>query len=199
MKCILCTIVLMISCATGVLAQEFPQPAPIDHWEVGLFVDGFRLRRVSPRVNFIGVGGRAGYYFSRRFALEAEVSYDWERTFNTVYTNGFTNLNVNTPVHLLHGLGGPRFDITTGRLRLFAEFKAGFVQFGPFTQNPGPGFTNTIGEVTLNETRPAVFPGGGVEATFGRFGLRFDIGDDLYFRNGRHTNIKATFGPTFRF
>jgi len=38
-----------------------------------------------------------------------------------------------------------------------------------------------------------------VEATFGRFGLRLDIGDDLYFRNGKHSNIKATFGPTFRF
>jgi hypothetical protein len=180
-------------------AQDTYQQPAIDHWTVGLFADGFRLSRVSPHVNFIGVGGRAGYYFGRRFALEAEVSYDFERHFNTVYTNGFTNMNINTPVRLFHGLGGPRFDLTTGRLRLFGEFKAGFIQFGPFTENPGPGFTNTIGEVTANETRPAIYPAAGVEATFGRFGLRLDIGDDLYFRNGTHSNIKATFGPTFRF
>ena len=70
-------------------AQDTYQQPAIDHWTVGLFADGFRLSRVSPHVNFIGVGGRAGYYFGRRFALEAEVSYDFERHFNTclLYTS----------------------------------------------------------------------------------------------------------------
>ncbi len=199
MKRAIALLVVIVSFASVLVAQELPQETTFDRWEAGVFVDGFRLSRVNPRVNFIGVGGRAGYYFGRRFALEAEISYDFEKHFNTVYSNGFTSVNVNTPVHVLHGLGGPRFDVTTGRLRLFAVFKAGFVQFGPFTDNPGPGLTNAIGEVTLNETRPAVYPGGGVEATFGRFGLRLDVGDDLYFRNGKHSNIKASFGPTFRF
>jgi hypothetical protein len=199
MKRIAGCIVLLLSLATCLFAQEPYQQAPVDRWEVGVFADGFRLSRVKPRVNFVGVGVRAGHYFGRRFALEAEVSYDFERSFNTVYTNGFTNINVNTPVHLLHGLGGPRFDVTTGRVRLFGEVKAGFIQFGPFTPNPASGFTNTIGEVTAGETRFAVYPGGGAEVMFGRLGLRLDIGDDLYFRNGSHTNIKATFGPTFRF
>lgn len=190
---------LIIGLASFLVAQEPLQQNAPEKWEVGVFADGFRLSRVTPRVNFIGVGARGSRYFGRRFALEAEVSYDFERRFNTVYTNGFTNINVNTPVHLLHGLGGPRFDLTTGRLRLFGEVKAGFVQFGPFTPNPGPGFTNTIGEVTANETRFAIYPGGGVEARFGRFGLRLDIGDDLYFSNGKRGNIKASIGPTFRF
>ena len=199
MKHMLRLILAMISFTACIFAQDsFQQPA-FDRWNVGLFADGFRLSRVSPHVNFVGVGGRAGYFFGRRFALEAEVSYDFERSFNTVYTNGFTNLNVNTPVHLWHGLGGPRFDVLTGRLRVFGEFKAGFVQFGPFTKNPASGFTNTIGEVTAAETPLAIYPAGGVEATFGRFGLRLDIGDDIYFHNGKHGNIKATFGPTFRF
>jgi hypothetical protein len=199
MKHILRTVLAIISFTACLFAQDsFQQPA-YERWEIGVFADAFRLSRVKPRVNFSGVGARAGYYFGRRFALEAELSYDFERRFNTVYTNGFTNLNVNTPVHVLHGLGGPRFDLTTGRVRLFGVFKAGFVQFGPFTENPGPGFTNTIGEVTANETRFAMYPAAGVEAVFGRFGLRLDVGDDLYFSKGKHSNIKASFGPTFRF
>jgi len=192
-------LVLSIGFATCLFAQEPYQQAPMERWEVGVFADGFRLSRVSPHVNFVGVGARAGRYFGRRFALEAEVSYDFERSFNTVFTNGFTNINVNTPVHLLHGLGGPRFDITTGRLRLFGQLKAGFIQFGPFTPNPASGFTNSIGEVTAGETHFAVFPGGGAELMFGRLGLRLDVGDDLYFSNGTHFNLKATFGPTFHF
>jgi hypothetical protein len=43
------------------------------------------------------------------------------------------------------------------------------------------------------------YPGGGVEAFFGPIGLRFDIGDEVYFNNGGHNNLRLSFGPTIRF
>jgi hypothetical protein len=42
-------------------------------------------------------------------------------------------------------------------------------------------------------------PGGGVETTLGPVGLRLDVGDEMYFSNGTHHNLKVMFGPYIRF
>jgi hypothetical protein len=34
---------------------------------------------------------------------------------------------------------------------------------------------------------------------WGAIGLRADVGDEIYFNNGTHNNLRVTFGPTFRF
>ena len=43
------------------------------------------------------------------------------------------------------------------------------------------------------------YPGGGAEAFWGPFGLRVDVGDEMFFNNGAHNNLRVSFGPTFRF
>jgi hypothetical protein len=45
----------------------------------------------------------------------------------------------------------------------------------------------------------AIYPAGGVEAILGPVGLRFELGDEIYFNNGGHNNLRITFGPTLRF
>jgi hypothetical protein len=45
----------------------------------------------------------------------------------------------------------------------------------------------------------AIYPGGGLEAVLGPVGLRFELGDEIYFNNGGHNNLRITFGPTLRF
>jgi len=45
----------------------------------------------------------------------------------------------------------------------------------------------------------AIYPAGGVEASLGPVGLRFELGDDIYFNNGAHNNLRITFGPILRF
>jgi hypothetical protein len=44
-----------------------------------------------------------------------------------------------------------------------------------------------------------MYPGAGVEASLGPVGLRFEMGDDIYFNNGAHNNLRITFGPILRF
>jgi hypothetical protein len=44
-----------------------------------------------------------------------------------------------------------------------------------------------------------MYPGAGVEASLGRVGLRFELGDEIYFNNGPHNNVRITFGPILRF
>jgi hypothetical protein len=45
----------------------------------------------------------------------------------------------------------------------------------------------------------AIYPAGGVEASLGPVGLRFELRDDIYFNNGAHNNLRITFGPILRF
>jgi hypothetical protein len=45
----------------------------------------------------------------------------------------------------------------------------------------------------------ALYPAGGLEASLGPVGLRFELGDDIYFNSGAHNNLRITFGPILRF
>jgi hypothetical protein len=45
----------------------------------------------------------------------------------------------------------------------------------------------------------AIYPGAGVEASLGPVGLRFELGDEIYFNSGAHNNLRITFGPILRF
>jgi hypothetical protein len=45
----------------------------------------------------------------------------------------------------------------------------------------------------------AIYPGAGVEAALGPLGLRFELGDEIYFNLGAHNNLRITFGPFLRF
>jgi hypothetical protein len=86
------------------------------------------------------------------------------------------------------------------KMRLFATVKAGFIGFTASTANIPQGFTNPQDPATTGGTNFLLYPGAGLEYSFGRWGLRFDAGDDLYFDHGhRYNNIRGAFGPTFRF
>jgi hypothetical protein len=45
----------------------------------------------------------------------------------------------------------------------------------------------------------ALYPGGGAEASLGPVGLRFELGDEIYFNNGAHNSLRITFGQTLKF
>jgi len=38
-----------------------------------------------------------------------------------------------------------------------------------------------------------------LQAHLGPIGLRLDVGDEMYFNNGAHHNLRVAFGPVFRF
>lgn len=169
-----------------------------DHGEIGAFVDYFRLHQTGS--NFVGLGGRAAINVSPYVQVEAEMSYD----FNRVFTEGFadtTGTITTQPSNLrvLHGLFGPKIQ-TKGPVRVFVTVKGGFTNFR-FDTRPASfsTFTSSVDNLRTDNVSGALYPGGGVEAFLGPFGLRADVGDEIIFSNRAHHNWKVTFGPQIRF
>lgn len=169
-----------------------------DHVEVGAFAEYFRLGDTSPQENFVGVGGRAAVSVHPNIELEAEMAYDFRRNYTQTFTNGVADESVTSHVRILHGLFGPKFQTGSGPFRVFATGKVGFENFSVTNDSATAGFTNSVG-LTNGTTRFAIYPGGGFEAFTGPIGIRAEVGDDIYFFNGAHNNLRISLGPQFRF
>jgi hypothetical protein len=178
----------------GALAQDN------EHVQVGVFADYFHLSQTDN--NMVGLGGRASFVVYKRIKLEGEMAYD----FSQAFTEGFTdNSNGNvifqrTDLRVLHGLFGPRINLGSHRIQPFVTAKGGFINFrlddAPATLGT---FTSSVSGLRRNDLIGSFYPGGGLEGHVGPIGLRFDIGDEMYFTNGTHHNLRMTFGPVIRF
>lgn len=169
-----------------------------DHVEVGAFADYFRLSDPSPTRNFVGVGGRAAFAIRPSLQLEAEMAYDFSRTYTNTFSDGVNTELVTTQFRTLHGFFGPKLQTGSGPFRLFVTGKLGFENFSINNQNATAGFVNTVG-LTNGATFFALYPGAGLEVFAGPIGVRAEIGDDVYFSGGAHNNMRITFGPQLRF
>jgi hypothetical protein len=169
-----------------------------DHVEVGAFADYFRFSDSTPVRNFVGIGGRAAFNIRPSVQIEAEMSYDFKRNFTNTFSNGVNTELVNTSFRTLHGFFGPKFQTGSGPFRVFVTGKVGFDNFSINNQNAPTGFVNTVG-LTTGTTAFAIYPAGGFETFAGPIGIRAEVGDDIYFLNGGHNNLRVTFGPQFRF
>jgi len=192
MRSAILSVLLLCLCAPALLAQS-------EHVEVGAFVDYLNLSRTSPHINYVGLGGRVGFNVHRNVQIEAEMSYDFDRNFTSVFSDGVDTQFVRSRTRVLDGLFGPKFQTSSGPFRAFATFKAGFVNFSTSNENVPDGFVGGLGGVTDGDTRAAIYPGVGVEGFWGPFGLRADVGDQIYFDKGARNNLKVTFGPVLRF
>jgi hypothetical protein len=179
-------------CTPALMAQG-------DHIEIGAFADYFNLSRTSPHINYVGLGARAGFNVRPTVQIEAEMSYDFERNFTSVFSDGINTQFVRSHVRPINGFFGPKFMTSGGPFRAFGTFKVGFVSFSTSNDNVPQGFVGGLGSVTEGNTRPAIYPGLGVEGFWGPFGLRLDGGDEIYFDNGARNNLKVSFGPVVRF
>jgi hypothetical protein len=181
---------LLMAAPASVLAQTEK------HIEFGPFADYYRFDRDNATaINFVGLGGRAGYYVSPWVSLEAEMSYDFARNTTVTTSNGVTSTFTTTNVRPLHGLFGPKFDFGTRHTNLFATGKLGFVNFSNRDVSVGGAISN----VANGATHFALYPGVGVESFWGPFGMRAEVGDEIYFLGGAQHNMRITFGPHFRF
>ncbi|HKU26706.1 MAG TPA: hypothetical protein VJQ54_14620 [Candidatus Sulfotelmatobacter sp.] len=171
----------------------------MDHVELGAFVNYYRMTDPGPTKNFLGVGGRAAFGIRPSVQLEAEMAYDFKRNYTSTFNNGtVSSTTVTTGLRTLHGFFGPKFQTGSGALRAFLTGKVGFDNFSVNNQNAPTGFVNTVG-LTNGATYFAVYPAGGIEAFAGPIGIRLEVGDDIYFHNGGHNNLRASIGPQFRF
>jgi len=177
------------------VAQESGQ---MDHVELGAFVNYYRLTDPGPTRNFICLGGRAAFGIRPSIQLEAEMAYDFKRNYTSTFDDGVNSTTVTSRLRTLHGFFGPKFQTGSGPFRVFVTGKVGFDNFNVSNQNAPAGFTNAVG-LANGATYFALYPGGGIEAFAGPIGVRLEIGDDIFFNNGAHNNLRATIGPQFRF
>lgn len=179
----------LLMLAPAVFAQE-------EHGEFGVFANYTRFHNLNNQ-NFWGVGGRLGFNLNKYAQVEGEMAYDFQRNF-TNGTPGITGTFTNTKFRILHGLFGPKIQTGAGPFKLFGTVKAGFDNFGISNNGVITGFVNQVGTVPTGDTHFALYPGGGVEAFAKWFGVRAEIGDEMYWQNGANHNLRFTFGPQFR-
>jgi hypothetical protein len=184
---------------TGGLVPAASAQEGADHVHIGVFADYFRLQQNES--NMAGVGARLGFNTNRYLRLEAEAAYD----FNGVYTENFRpatgSLRVSrSDFRVMHGLFGPTITTGHGPIRPFFTVKGGGInfRFDPRPATPGT-FFSSVDALRAQDINGVLYPGGGLEGHLGPVGLRFDIGDMIYFNNGAHHNLRMSFGPFIRF
>jgi hypothetical protein len=180
-----------------------------NHVEIGIFGDYFRLGETkgpslagTGATSFGGVGARLSVNVSRRWQIEPEMNYDFAASFTEGFTGpaGTTAGFSTSTLRILHGMIGPKLQTGGGAFRAFLTVKGGGDDFmfstAPVTFST---FTSSVSGLRTNSVVGVVYPGGGIEAYLGPIGLRIDAGDEIYFQNGAHNNLRITVGPSIRF
>lgn len=169
-----------------------------DHIDLGIFVDGLHNPDTSDW--YAGLGGQAGFRVHSNVQFEAELNYDFERVFTEHCTGTCLPLATNrTGVRDITGLFG--FSVhKSGDFRPYFTLKGGFVHYSVSAAPATWGtFTSEISGIRSQNTNGAFYPGVGIEAFKGPFGIRLEVGDVIWFNNGAHSNIRFTGGPQIRF
>jgi len=185
--------VILLSCGGTLFGQQ--------RIEAGVFLDYLAISQTNTS-NF-GIGGRFGYRIHRNVMFEGELAYDYGINFDEGYRN-IINGNIaaieNTSIGVTHGLFGPMIQPAKGGFRPFVTLKGGFMDF---RLSPGllpySNLASTVLGIRTSTLNAALYPAAGVEASLGPVGLRFEVGDEIYFNNGAHNNLRITFGPIVRF
>jgi hypothetical protein len=169
--------------------------------EVGIFLDSLDISQTS--TNNLGMGARVGFRVHQNVMLEGELAYDYGLNFDEAYRNVITGditAIKRTSIGVTHGLFGPTLIRGEGHLHPFATMKAGFIDFRLSTSLlPYVDIVSPILNLRTSNLNAALYPGAGIEATLGPIGLRLEAGDEIYFNEGAHNNLRITFGPVIRF
>jgi hypothetical protein len=192
-KFVLLTCIIFALLCSPLAAQQ--------RFEVGVFLDYLGISQTN--TNNFGLGGRFGYRVHHDVMLEGELAYDYGVNFDEVYrdvTNGNLTAIENTSVGVTHGLFGPKLQPGGGGFRPFVTLKGGFVDFR-LTPSliPYSDVVSAVSGIRTSNLNFALYPAGGLEANIGPVGLRLEFGDEVYFNNGAHNNLRITFGPQIRF
>ncbi len=174
----------------------------MNHGEFGVYGDYLRFSPGGSTTNFAGVNALVGVNFNPNVSLEAMMSYDFAQDFTSTSSNGVSTTLVTSSVRPITGLFGPKIGIGGGGpFRAFATGKVGFIDFSVNNSGnvSGSTFSNSLPGIGGAGTHLALYPGGGIEAFAGWFGIRAEAGDLIYLNNGTYNDLRITFGPTFRF
>jgi len=168
--------------------------------EAGVFIDYLNISETS--TNNFGLGGRFGYRVHRDVMLEAELAYDYGINFDEAYLN-IANGNITaierTSVGVTQGLFGP----SSSPQAWIPSLRNSQRRFREFPPKPQPAPLQRCGQRHLrpSQLQPECrnLSSSGSRGEPGPVGLRFELGDEIYFNNGTHNNPRVTFGPILKF
>jgi hypothetical protein len=173
--------------------------ASAQHLEVGGFASygNFDVPRFPDTA--VGVGGRLDINITPWLALEGEGSYDFKHPGFEIVSNGATVDVTTLRLGIVHGNGGLKFQLKGGSYFFF--LKGGVLDFLPDVRT-----TSVVGTILNNQPRTGTstinasfYPGAGIGFHAGPLGIRVDAGDEIYWTDTAHHNLRITFGPTVRF
>jgi len=187
------TLIVLFLATTPLFAQK--------RIELGVFIDYLNISQTG--TNNFGLGGRFGYRIHDGVMMEGELAYDYGINFDEAYrniTNGNLTAIEHTSIGVTHGLFGPKLQPSGGGFRPFITLKGGFVDFrlSP-SLLPYSSVASTILRLRTSNLNAAIYPAAGIEGALGPVGLRLEAGDEIYFNQGAHHNLRITFGPILRF
>jgi hypothetical protein len=170
-----------------------------DHYQVGVFADYFRLSQTH--TNLAGLGARFGTTVFRGIQLEGEMGYDFDQAFTESFTNGTGTVTLQrSNLRALHGEFGPKLSLGHLPFHPFVTLKGGFMNFNLSNAPATVGtFLSSVDNLRRQNTNAVLYPGGGLDGHLGPVGLRLDIGDEMYFNRGTHSNLRISVGPYLRF
>jgi hypothetical protein len=191
-KWILCCLFLALGFAATASAQ--------DHGTFGIYGDYTRISQTG--TDMAGIGGRLGVNLASHLALEAQMTYDFSQVFNESFRNALNGtVSVQqSNIRLLQGLFGPTLETAHGPVRFFVTAKGGFIDFlfdpRPVSFNT---FASSVANLRSHNVNGVFYPGAGAEIRLWHIGLRLEAGDDMYFNNGIHHNLRVMGGPFISF
>lgn len=172
----------------------------LDHINVGVYGSFFHLS--DSDIDLGGLGARVSVRVFPMVMLEAESTYNFESAFSQGFNDANGTVAVSrSHVRSLDGLFGPKINVPWKDVHLFVTAKGGFINFN-LNSNPSANITtvsSTFRGLNGSNVFGVFYPGGGAEAVWGPLGLRVDIGDEIFYNNGGHSNLLISFGPTIRF
>ena len=187
------TLIVLFLATTPLFAQK--------RIELGVFIDYLNISQTG--TNNFGLGGRFGYRIHDGVMMEGELAYDYGINFDEAYrniANGNLTAIEHTSIGVTHGLFGPKLQPSGGGFRPFITLKGGFVDFrlSP-SLLPYSSVASTVLGLRTSNLNAAIYPAAGIEGALGPVGLRLEAGDEIYFNQGAHHNLRITFGPILRF
>ena len=187
------TLIVLFLATTPLFAQK--------RIELGVFIDYLNISQTG--TNNFGLGGRFGYRIHDGVMMEGELAYDYGINFDEAYrniANGNLTAIEHTSIGVTHGLFGPKLQPSGGGFRPFITLKGGFMDFrlSP-SLLPYSSVASTVLGLRTSNLNAAIYPAAGIEGALGPVGLRLEAGDEIYFNQGAHHNLRITFGPILRF
>ena len=147
----------------------------------------------------VGVGGRLNIGLSHYLALEGEGSYDFKHPGVQIVSTGVGFNVTQLRLGVVHANGGFKLQTKGGSYFLF--LKGGILNFYPDVRT-----TTLVGTIQgaiprsgTSFSEAVFYPGAGIDFHAGILGIRVDAGDEIYWDDGTHHNLRVTFGPTIRF